>query len=92
MNKIDITTIHLGSRFSADVYFDDGVNMFLGARKPAKHYHLACIKRWAVPFLLSEGHELPPEDINSKNSTADEEPAELEELEEVDELEELEQA
>lgn len=84
MNKIDVTKIHLGSRFSADVYFDDGVNMFLGAKKPAKHYHLACIKRWAVPFLLTEGQELPPESIKIQNSTIDEEPAELEELEELE--------
>ncbi|MBQ3837161.1 MAG: hypothetical protein II814_08540, partial [Treponema sp.] len=44
--------------FSAPVLFDDGKNMFLAAGKAMKAYHLAAIKRWKIPFLLTSGHAI----------------------------------
>ena len=67
-----------GTRFSAPVFFDDGKNMFLAAGKPAKPYHLAALKNWNVPFLLTVGHVLSQAEIETQTNAH---------LEDVDELE-----
>jgi len=75
--KIDSSLIKEGMRFSAPVFFDDGENMFLAEGKAAKAYHVAAIKRWNIPYLLTYGHE-----VTAKNQ-APEEVEDLEPLEEV---------
>ncbi len=62
--KIDCSRIKVGVVFSEPVYFDDGQNMFLAKNRPAKAYHVAALKRWKIPFLLTVGHE-----INNSNQT-----------------------
>ena len=56
--KIDCNQISIGVRFSAPVFFDDGINMFLAEGHSAKQYHVAALKRWNIPYLLTEGHKL----------------------------------
>lgn len=58
MNKIACNRIKEGLSFTDDLYFDDGENLFLSKNKAVKPYHVYCLKRWAVPFLLSNGHEI----------------------------------
>ncbi len=60
MNKIACNRIKEGLSFTDDLYFDDGENLFLSKNKAVKPYHVYCLKRWAVPFLLSNGHEILP--------------------------------
>lgn len=93
--KIDCSRIKVGVVFSEPVYFDDGQNMFLAKNCPAKPYHLAALKRWKVPFLLTVGHEInsgiQTQTINqnqqnksdSLNSFGDSDIAELEDFEEL---------
>ncbi len=76
--KLTQNDIKEGTRFSAPVFFDDGKNMFLAAGKPAKPYHLAALKNWNVPFLLTVGHVLSQAEIETQTSAH---------LEDVDELE-----
>jgi hypothetical protein len=64
-------------RFSAPVFFDDGTNMFLAEGKAAKAYHVAALKRWNIPFLLTYGHEI---------TDSDEQAQPVEELEPLEEL------
>ncbi len=88
IQKLDCSRIKIGVVFSEPVYFDDGENMFLAKNSPAKAYHVAALKRWKIPFLLTAGHELN-ESVQSKNeensvaakNSADD--AVLEELEEI---------
>ena len=85
--KISCDCIHEGVIFSAPVFFDDGINMFLAANHPAKFYHVMAIKRWNVPYLLTSG---TIQDGVTPSISQDEE--ELEELSEsLSELEELEE-
>ena len=76
--KLTQNDIKEGMRFSAPVFFDDGRNMFLAAGKPAKSYHLAALKNWKVPFLLTVGHVLSQAEIDAQANAN---------LEDVDELE-----
>lgn len=64
MNKIASEDIKRGMRFSAPVFFDDGKNMFLAEGKSAKSYHVAALQRWAVPFVLTSGHEMKGEELS----------------------------
>ena len=57
-SKVAIDAIHVGSCFSEPVYFEDGVNMFLPAEKPAKQYHVDVLKKWKIPYLLTRGTEV----------------------------------
>lgn len=72
MTKIACAEIKEGVLFNQPVFFDDGVNMFLAANHPAKRYHISVLKRWNVPFLLTDGRIL--------NESENEELLELEEL------------
>ncbi|MCR5724519.1 MAG: phosphohydrolase [Treponema sp.] len=58
LKPIPLSSVTVGSRFSDDVYFEDGVNMFISAGKRVKLYHEEAIVRWKVPALLSCGHRL----------------------------------
>ncbi|MBQ9495183.1 MAG: phosphohydrolase [Treponema sp.] len=84
--KIACESIKEGVRFSAPVFFDDGKNMFLAEGKAAKPYHIAAIKRWKLPFLLTYGHMLDAAEIAKAEAVADE----AGELEAIDDLEPLE--
>lgn len=61
--KIFGKTLSLGMRFSEPLFFDDGNNMFLAAKKPVKQYHLNAIKRWNIEFVVTKGHLLTAEEI-----------------------------
>ncbi len=65
MKKLDCSFIHIGTCFSAPVYFDDGKNMFLAAGKQAKPYHVSALVRWKIPYLLTAGHPVDPDEFNS---------------------------
>ena len=91
--------------FSQPVFFDDGKCMFLAAKHPAKEYHVDCLRRWKIPFLVTAGKELTEQEINAmkmaeqkasananQNASASaKNDSDVEELEELDELEELEE-
>lgn len=79
--KIDSSSIKLGMKFSAPVFFEDGQNMFLAEGKPARQYHLDSIARWDVPYLLTFGHI-----INDFAETPAEEPEDLLEVIEEDKV------
>ncbi|MCH5291561.1 MAG: hypothetical protein J1D88_07415 [Treponema sp.] len=70
MTQIDCKDIELGVCYSAPVFFDDGINMFLAENRPAKPYHIAALSRWSVPFLLSDGHPLTEQEIAKLNIKA----------------------
>ena len=55
LRRIEVTDIELNMIFSAPVFFEDGKNMFLAEGKAVKAYHLAALKKWKVPFLLTSG-------------------------------------
>ncbi len=84
--KIDCKDIHVGIRFSAPVFFNDGENMFLAEGKTAKQYHVDSLIRWKIPYLLTYGRVIAEttDSDNSQNDFTD-----VEELEELDELEEI---
>lgn len=65
IRKIDCSSVQLGMCFSSPVYFDDGENMFLSAKNPVKKYHLEALKRWEIPFLLTEGYVLSDKEIST---------------------------
>ena len=85
MTKVDCSHIVPGVRFSQPVFFDDGQNMFLCANHPAKNYHVAALKRWAIPYLLTDGKILSG--LESKAAAVSVKKAD--EFIELDELEEL---
>lgn len=60
MEKIDVNRIRIGVCFSEHVYFEDGKNMFLAAGKTAKPYHIAALRQWKIPYLLTKGKEIDP--------------------------------
>ena len=83
--KIQCDSIKIGMRFSAPVFFNDGENMFLAEGKSVKAYHVAALKRWSIPYLLSYGRELSDsEDLSSVDSVE-----EISPLDEVEEFEEV---
>ena len=83
--KLDISKIRLGVCFSEPVYFEDGKNMFLAAGKTAKAYHVAALKQWKIPYLLTNGKEINPYDYGpSKGSdSAEKSDADVSEIEEL---------
>lgn len=80
--KINCGELKVGMRFSAPVFFDDGENMFLAEGKTAKPYHIAALKRWNIPFLLTYGHMLRDGELSESQSSDD-----IADLEEVESLE-----
>ena len=57
-SKLTIDAIHVGICFSEPVYFEDGVNMFRPAEKPAKQYHVDVLKKWKIPYLWTRSTEV----------------------------------
>ena len=105
LRKIELAEIKLNMMFSAPVFFEDGKNMFLAAGKMVKQYHLAALKKWKVPFLLSSGKAIEQGEgsniermagfdkkrlAEADGAQADSE--DIEELEEIEEAEEVEDA
>ncbi len=91
LQRIDCKLITEGVRFTAPVFFDDGINMFLAAGHPAKRYHIAAIRRWKVPFLLTSGSPITDSSIPLKKTAPVEDLEELEEVQELDDITELEE-
>ncbi len=91
LSRLKCDEIKEGVVFSAPVFFDDGVNMFLAARQPAKRYHVAALVRWEVPFLVTAGHKIDASaSISSNQSAFEEEEIPLEEFDDAEEtLEEI---
>ena len=102
--RIECNKIRPGIMFSQPVFFDDGKCMFLAAKHSAKEYHVDCLRRWKIPFLVTAGKELTEQEINAmkmaeqkaananQNASASaKNDSDVEELEELDELEELEE-
>ena len=85
--QVQVSDIKIGVRYSAPVFFDDGVNMFLAEGKTAKQYHMNALKKWNIPYLLTFGHVIADEDLTDKFD--DTEINGIEELEELEELEEV---
>ncbi len=81
MERIDISSIKPGIRFSKPVFFDDGKYMFIESGISIKPYHLAALSKWRIPFLLSDGH------ILAENEEIDEDSEQL--LEDLDSVEEI---
>ncbi len=79
-NRIDISKIHIGVCYSEPVFFEDGKNMFLAAGKTAKMYHVAALKQWKIPFLLTRGKEIDPNEYVPSKAL---EPEPLDVLEEL---------
>lgn len=72
MERIEISNIVPGLRFSKPVFFDDGKNMFIEAGITIKPYHISALSKWKIPFLLSNGHimkegEVLPEEPLEEN-------------------------
>ena len=78
MDRIEISSIKPGIRFSKPVFFDDGKNMFIESGISIKPYHLAALTKWHIPYLLSDGR------IMTENEKVQEEIDELD-LEELEE-------
>jgi hypothetical protein len=79
LHPIDASSLKPGMKFTAPLFFDDGVNMFLQQGVPLNRFHLDAVKNWQLKTVLSSGVE------------TDEDFADTEELEEMEELEELEE-
>lgn len=97
LRRIEVTDIKLNMIFSAPVFFEDGKNMFLAEGKAAKPYHLAALKKWKVPFLLTSGKAIEQGEGSNiermagfdrkRMDVAKGEPADdVEELEELEEI------
>ena len=69
-------------RFSAPVFFDDEVNMFLAEGKEVKDFHLQVLIRWNVEYVCTYGRLLGKDEVLESQG---------EELDEVESLEELEE-
>ncbi|MCF0243030.1 MAG: phosphohydrolase [Treponema sp.] len=83
MDRIEISNIKVGMRYSKPIFFDDGKNMFIESGVSIKPHHMAALTKWKIPFLLSDGRLL------GEGETAEEELPALDEIEDLDELEEL---
>ncbi len=83
MKRIKSEELYEGMIFSAPLFFDDGVNMFLAKRKPLKKLHLDVLVRWKIPYVLTYGSLY----TDPSAPLFDEEVSELDEFEEL--LEEI---
>lgn len=88
MEKIEISTVKPGIRFSKPVFFDDGKNMFIESGITVKPYHMAALTKWHIPFLLSDGHIMEPDE--ELEEEIEECPEVLEDLDDIEPAEELE--
>lgn len=79
MKRIKSEELYEGMIFSAPLFFDDGINMFLAKRKPLKKFHMDALRRWKIPFVLTYGSLFTDPAVE----ILDEEVTELEEFEEL---------
>mgnify|MGYP004448827181 FL=1 len=101
MNRLDVSSVKTGLRFSRAVFFDDGKNMFIESGITVKPYHISALTRWNIPFLLTtgiavaEGEQMPVEEEIEEISAFDDNSASvmesLEDAECLDEVEEIEE-
>lgn len=97
--RINSGDIHLGMRFTAPVFFDDGKNMFLAEKKPVRQYHLKALEKWSIPFLLTYGTLIDEKgdalagdmktEKSSEYSKTEIDESVLDDIDEFDEVEEL---
>jgi len=94
LRRIEVATIKLNMIFSAPVFFEDGKNMFLAAGKSVKQYHMAALKKWNVPYLMTEGRAIEETEGSNiermagfdKKRFAGSQDDDIEELEELEEI------
>ena len=55
-HEIDASTIKMGMKFSAPVFFDDEKTMFITEEKPIGQFHLDAISKWNIQKLVTYGH------------------------------------
>ncbi|MDR3284231.1 MAG: phosphohydrolase [Treponema sp.] len=72
---VDAQTVQAGMRFTAPLFFDEGVNLFAAQGQPLNGFHLRAIQDWHIDFLYTSG-----EPDNSEDR---------EDLEDLEDLEEL---
>ena len=85
LQKINSSSLQLGMRFSAPVFFDDKENIFLAEGKEIRKFHLQALIRWNIDYVFTYGQILMKnQDISDVNELSKVE--ELESLEEVDDL------
>ncbi len=86
--KVECKDIAEGDFFSEAVFFDDGENMFLAPKRPVKRYHLMAIRRWNIPYLLTEGAKIQGDELDKLLESFSEQQNFLD-AEDLEELEEL---
>jgi HD-GYP domain-containing protein (c-di-GMP phosphodiesterase class II) len=81
MTRIYSNELKEGIIYSAPLFFDDGVNMFLAKRRSIKKYHIDILKKWSIPFIITYGTVIDDENaaLHHEDGT---------ELEEIEPLEE----
>lgn len=85
MTRIYSKELKEGIIYSAPLFFDDGVNMFLAKRRALKKYHIDILKKWSIPFIITYGTVID----NGNTALLNEGSADLEEIEPLEELMEL---
>ena len=85
MKRIYSKELKEGIIYSAPLFFDDGVNMFLAKRRALKKYHIDILKKWSIPFIITYGTIID----NGNTALLNEGSADLEEIEPLEELMEL---
>jgi hypothetical protein len=75
--RIDTALLEPGIKFTAPLFFDDGISMFAATGTELNRFHLDAIKNWNIATVLTDG-ELMPNGYEY-----------IEEIEEAEELEEL---
>lgn len=85
MKRIYSKELKEGIIYSAPLFFDDGVNMFLAKRRALKKYHIDILKKWSIPFIITYGTVID----NGNTALLNEGSADLEEIEPLEELMEL---
>lgn len=73
LRKIERSALKENMRFSAPVFFDDGVYMLVNEGIPIHKRELDALERWDIPYVLTAGSEM-------KDGEELPEPEELEEL------------
>ena len=81
MTRIYSNELKEGIIYSAPLFFDDGVNMFLAKRRALKKYHIDILKKWSIPFIITYGTIIDNESANLHLDEA----TELEEIEPLEE-------
>lgn len=55
IKKINALDLKLGMKFTAPVFFDDGIHMFLAENYAVRKRHIAAIQYWEIKHLLTYG-------------------------------------